>query len=410
VEERDKARERKAEREEEDTEERIEESGDKVRGGSPPPTAHPALKNENREGETHGEQHEHRGLEEGEYKIDKCETPEFRENEVHKQGEVKDKPTCSNRVHEPLEGEVNRIREYEDDTPHPALSTPAGPAVNPVVPHEHAGFDWATNDDQSIGPIPCVTDFRPTKPLSPFVSPSPAPRPPDNPTMPLQPICMPPNPTTPVPPEPEPKLVSKIHPIMPTASTLPIAHGWHNFSALRSGRENPWGSLRHCQHRSHPACNYHRDSQMDPNPPRYLHPHPPYPSHSNSQSRHSFNSQPHLEFNSWQPELLRTVFEIANTRGMATAPPVFFKLFNIRMAYPQCHTLELLPEYLHGFYRLFYILINTGPKNSKARQKKQWRKEGWVDTLSVAEVETEKPGKAKRLIGRRIIRNMTSIG
>jgi hypothetical protein len=29
-----------------------------------------------------------------------------------------------------------------------------------------------------------------------------------------------------------------------------------------------------------------------------------------------------------------------------------------------CHTLELLPEYLHGFYRLFYILINMGPKNN----------------------------------------------
>jgi hypothetical protein len=80
------------------------------------------------------------------------------------------------------------------------------------------------------------------------------------------------------------------------------------------------------------------------------------------------------------------------------------------MQYCLCHTLELLPEYLHGFYRLFYILINTGPKNSEARQKKQWRKEGWVDTLSVAEVDTKKPGKAKRLIGRRIIRNMTGIG
>ena len=42
--------------------------------------------------------------------------------------------------------------------------------------------------DESIGPVPGVSDFHPTKPQSPLLSPNPAPCLPDNPVMPAKPI------------------------------------------------------------------------------------------------------------------------------------------------------------------------------------------------------------------------------
>ena len=108
-------------------------------------------------------QHEHRGLEDGENEISKCETLEFGEYELHEPTELKYEPTHSNGEHEPPEGEDNGIREHEDDTTHPAPSPTANRAANPVL-HEHARFDWATNIDESIGPVPSPSDFRPDTP------------------------------------------------------------------------------------------------------------------------------------------------------------------------------------------------------------------------------------------------------
>ena len=169
-------RERVAEREELETEEeRIEESQYEVRGDLPPPTAQPAFEHDNGEGDTRVEPpHKHRWIKDGEDGTFERKTLKLGENEVHEQGEV------------------------EDDTPHPALSTTAGPAINPV-PHEHARFDWATNVDTSIGPVPSPRDFRPDtppqpihtppKPPSPLASPIPAPRLLATPFMPSQPVC-----------------------------------------------------------------------------------------------------------------------------------------------------------------------------------------------------------------------------
>jgi hypothetical protein len=49
-------------------------------------------------------------------------------------------------------------------------------------------LDWVTDTDESIGPIPSVSDFRPTKPQSPLPSLNPAPCSPDNPVMPAKPV------------------------------------------------------------------------------------------------------------------------------------------------------------------------------------------------------------------------------
>jgi hypothetical protein len=56
-------------------------------------------------------------------------------------------------------------------------------------------------------------------------------------------------------------------PVAPTASTLPITHGLHDFSALCSGTRNPWGSINHRHHRSQPARVQHRD--LGPRPLQY---------------------------------------------------------------------------------------------------------------------------------------------
>ena len=49
-------------------------------------------------------------------------------------------------------------------------------------------LDWATDTDESIGPVPSASDFRPTKPQSPLLSPNLAPCSPDNPVTPTKPV------------------------------------------------------------------------------------------------------------------------------------------------------------------------------------------------------------------------------
>jgi hypothetical protein len=44
---------------------------------------------------------------------------------------------------------------------------------------------------------------------------------------------------------------TKCSPIMPVSSILPIAYESHDFLALHSGKQNPWGSLNH-----HCRCSY----------------------------------------------------------------------------------------------------------------------------------------------------------
>ena len=57
-----------------------------------------------------------------------------------------------------------RIQEHDDDTTC-APSPTAKAAINPA-PHEHVWFDWATNINTSIGPVPSLRDFRSSTPTN----------------------------------------------------------------------------------------------------------------------------------------------------------------------------------------------------------------------------------------------------
>ena len=159
----DRAREQEAEQPEElDTEEeRIEESWDEVWGDLPLPTTCPALEHNNNEEDTCGEpQQEHRGLEDSEDGIFKHKLLKFRENEVQEQGELEHKPAYSNTevgngLHKTQECKGCRIQEHNTTC---TTSPTAKAAINPA-PHEHVWFNWVTNVDISIGPVPSLRDF-----------------------------------------------------------------------------------------------------------------------------------------------------------------------------------------------------------------------------------------------------------
>jgi hypothetical protein len=64
--------------------------------------------------------------------------------------------------------------EVQDNPPPPTAHT-----VHRATPHEPRRFNWATNDNKSIGPVPNTSEFRPSTPLQsvyapprPTVSPS----------------------------------------------------------------------------------------------------------------------------------------------------------------------------------------------------------------------------------------------
>jgi hypothetical protein len=152
--------------------------------------------------------------------------------------------------------------------------------------HQPARFDWATDNDESIGPVPSVSDFHPTTP--------------------------PPVRTPPAPTEPAPINLAPTAPILldnriptahvnafvntPTVYAIPahaprdlsglrsgVRNPWSNlsrrrsyihpprdFSSLRSGTTNPWSSLRHRNHRSYPLRSY-----SHPKPLQYSYSKPP---------------------------------------------------------------------------------------------------------------------------------------
>ena len=260
-------------------------------------------------------------------------------------------------------------------------------------------LDWATNIDESIGPVPSASDFHPTKPLSPLLSPNPASCSPDNPVTPaklvriqlasmssrdvfvfakpnrtstkttaasikgemaprvnaahfptslskpgtdrhpkgsgeppsplaspqpapsprvcdlgsnqrgqvtaskhrapLEPTITPPNgdvATKTIPVEPTPAAPLLIEPDFelapintgpnaPTATVLPTMREPRNFSALRSGKQNPWGSIRHRHYRSHAM---HGNFTQSPNPCQYSRSRPLHSRYPISPSRDSF--------------------------------------------------------------------------------------------------------------------------
>ena len=196
---------------------------------------------------------------------------ELREDEIHKPRELKWEPTCGNTevgngVHKLLEGEDYRVQEPNNGTTHPAPPRTANEAANSGL-CEHTRFDWAMETNQLISPIPNASDFRPTKPQSPFASPKPTPHLFSHLIPPLQPVHMTPKgtviqqngnmaPHTCIPAMDVPSTTPPQVPVKraPTA----IIHSLHDLSTLHSGTLNPWASLRHCHngHYAHVPCQF----------------------------------------------------------------------------------------------------------------------------------------------------------
>ena len=190
------------------------------------------------------------------------------------------------------EGIEEKVR---DEKPTAPVRTVDGSACEPQR------FDWATEIDESIGPVPSVSDFRPTTPpqlvhtppaptdctpaaytpaapalidpdpgdVAPhartlatrLLTDNPVPVDPDpgnttpNPVgvtlakteptklMPVDPVPAAPTPATRVPTEPQ-------------VRTPLIVHGPRDLSALRSGTSNPWGSIKRRRHCLHPLRDF----------------------------------------------------------------------------------------------------------------------------------------------------------
>jgi len=176
--------------------------------------------------------------------------------------------------------------EVQGNPPPPATHT-----AHSATPHEPWWFDWATETNRSIGPVPNVSDFcptkpplplptvtpsngdvalcactpiSPTKPLSPLASPQPAPSPRTRDlcsnqqghvtalkpcTLPEPAITTPsadvaPRTRTPISPTKFPAPITTPPQVPAEHARTTIIHGPRDLSVLRSDAPNPWGSLR----------------------------------------------------------------------------------------------------------------------------------------------------------------------
>jgi len=216
----------------------IEENKGNVQSNPPLHAAHPALEHDNGEEDTHREpQHEPRELE---------------YEPTHGNTEV------GNGLHETREGKDYRVREPNNGTTHPAPSPTANAATKPV-PREHTRFDWATETNKSIGPVPNASDFRPTKPQSPLpvrTTPKRTVTQRNGNVAPRRRIPAMDATTTALPHVPAERA--------PTA----IVHGPRDLSGLRSSTPNPWRSL-HRRYYSHDSHTPRRFTGRRQYPPKY---------------------------------------------------------------------------------------------------------------------------------------------
>jgi hypothetical protein len=141
---------------------------------------------------------------------------------------------------------------------------PAAHTAHSATPHEPRRFDWVTETDRSIGPVPNVSDFHPRKRPSPLpirTTPKRTVSPPRRDVAPRARTSATDAPTTPTTPCVHTPVSHTKYPTPVTApSQVPtkrvpaaIAYGPCDLSMLRSDAPNPWGTLR----RRH----YHRYSR-----------------------------------------------------------------------------------------------------------------------------------------------------
>jgi hypothetical protein len=154
--------------------------------------------------------------------------------------------------------------------------SPTGRTAAVPAPHEPTQLDWATDVDSSIGPVPSASDFRPaTPPQSVRALPKPAVTPSGNDVAPRA--------RTPARAMPE----------------LAVTYPPRDFSGLRSGSKNPWGSIKHRRHRSHPPRDLSSLRSGAPNPwgslcrrKYYSHTNQSRYAHSNSEPVSTPHSEP----------------------------------------------------------------------------------------------------------------------
>jgi len=259
-------------------------------------------------------------------------TEEEQEKRVEKQDRAEEREPARREVET---GEQEGIEESKGEVRGKPPLPRAHPAPIATV-REPRWFDWATETDKSIGPVPNARDFRSTTtvPASPDHAPSrckPATRLPDSHATPLQPVRTPSQPiracTSAMGAPSDPVLAASTHvsctpaaytPAAPVhsmhASTAPvdpvpvsttkccvpitappqipakraptaIVHAPRDLSALRSDTRNPWGSLRrrHSGRHTRVPRRFTRQRQYPPIYPvnTYLHtaptPKPPAP-------------------------------------------------------------------------------------------------------------------------------------
>jgi hypothetical protein len=202
--------------------------------------------------------------------------PDNEENEGRTEGEVgkrqqrrekegkgvEEEDGARERENERQEADTGELEAIQDEVRDHAPSITASTPVKPV-PRKHARLDWATNDDESIGPVPNASEFRPSTPA--------------------QPVCAPPRPA--VTPSNDDAAPCAHTPAMgatsdhvPAASvptkctpgtytpTPPIIHSPRDLSGLRSGLQNPWGSLTRCRQHSYLLHDHSSLSSDAPNP------------------------------------------------------------------------------------------------------------------------------------------------
>ena len=181
---------------------------------------------------------------------------------------------------EAREPEADQLEELERDregieSQDEVRGNPPPPTAHPapvVTVHEPRRFDWVTETDKSIGPVPNARDFRPTAPVpaNPNRTPNrciPATSAPTNNTpttyMPTAPALVNPDPSDvacvpypagivpfPISPKPiapdnlVPSVLKEPAPTMLVTPVSPTVYSPCDLSALRSGTSNPWGTLR----------------------------------------------------------------------------------------------------------------------------------------------------------------------
>jgi hypothetical protein len=203
------------------------------------------------------------------------------ENQSEKTSETSTKEKSEREEDDKIEGRIEEKEQNEENV-----------ANDGATRRKSTPFDWAADVDASVGVCPIVTDDN-----VPEVSAIPVSVELDNP-IPIAPNKSAPTVhvsavVAPVPDEsidPVPISLVETSAIIPTVSTSPIMRGPRDFSTLRSGKQNPWGSLNHRRRRPY---LHTRQSDLSREPPEHSHSRLPPSHHPDSPQRYSFNSQLH---------------------------------------------------------------------------------------------------------------------